>query len=97
MRQPEMKITTIPTSHLDPEDRQLIREAGEGILQVVFEEDGVPLAVVVPFSSTQQPEIDRDNFFETFVRSAERSDLPADEAEMIALEAVAAVRKCTDQ
>ena len=90
-REPTM-TKSITTSTLDADLQQLIRAAGEGKIRMIFEEDGKPVAAVMPVLSAQTWEAERDAFFATFEETAKRADLSEEEAEELALEAVRAVR-----
>jgi len=90
-REPIM-TKSISTSNLDSDAQQLIKAAGQGKIRVIFEEDGKPIAAVMPVLSAQIWEAEREGFFATFEGAAKRSDLSDDEAEERALEAVRAVR-----
>ena len=90
-REPIM-TKSITTTTLDADARQLIKAAGEGKIRVIFEEEGRPVAAVMPLLSAQAWEAEREAFFATFEESAKRADLSEAEAEELALEAVRAVR-----
>ena len=90
-REPIM-TKSITTSTLDSDVQQLIKAAGQGKLRVIFEEDGKPVAAVMPLLSAQAWDTERESFFATFEATAKRSDLSEEEAEELALEAVKAVR-----
>ena len=90
-REPIM-TKSISTSTLDSDVQQLIKAAGQGKLRVIFEEDGKPVAAVMPLLSAQVWEAEREEFFATFEEAAKRSDLSDEEAGELALEAVKAVR-----
>ena len=91
IRKPTM-TKTITTTMLDPDAQQLIKAAGQGKIRVIFEEDGKPVAAVMPLLSAQAWDAQREAFFATFEETAKRADLSEEEAEELALEAVRAVR-----
>ena len=62
----------------------------------VVERHGEPVAAVVPIEVYQQWKNARDDFFARIRAASERADLPPDEAEALADEAVRAVRSITN-
>ena len=60
--------------------------------RVVVERHGEPLAALVPIEVYEQWKRGRERFFETLQKAARQADLPPDEADALAAEAVAAVR-----
>jgi len=81
----------IPTTNLDTQTQQLIKQTGQGKLRVVFEEDGKPVAAVMPMSA-QEWEADRKRFFATIRQMQQTANLSEKEADNLALEAVKKVR-----
>ena len=90
-RKPTM-TKAITTTTFDPDVRQLIKAAGEGKIRVIFEEDGKPVAAVMPLGSAQEWEAEREAFFESIREMQEAANLTPEEADELALEAVQAVR-----
>ncbi len=90
-RKPTM-TKSITTTMLDPAAQQLIKAAGEGKIRVIFEEDGKPVAAVMPLGSAQEWDTEREAFFETIREMQQSANLTPEEAEELALEAVKAVR-----
>jgi prevent-host-death family protein len=59
----------------------------------VVSQDGEPVAVVIPVELYEQWKRDREVFFQRWDAIAVRADVPPDEAEDLAQEAVRAVRQ----
>ncbi len=70
--------------------------AGKGDRYVV-EYHGEPVAAVVPIQLYEQWKQRREAFFEQMRKTAERANVPEDEAEQLVAEAIQAVRTETRQ
>jgi prevent-host-death family protein len=65
--------------------------AGKGD-RIVVEKHGEPVAVVVPVEVYKQWQAARQQYFDTIRKMAEEANVPEEEAERLAVEAVRAVR-----
>jgi prevent-host-death family protein len=60
--------------------------------RIVVEKHGEPVAVVVPVEVYKQWQVARQQAFDTIRKMAEEANVPEEEAERLAVEAVRAVR-----
>ena len=60
--------------------------------RIVVEKHGEPVAVVVPVEVYKQWQVARQQAFDTIRKMAEEANVPEEEAEQLAVEAVRAVR-----
>lgn len=95
MSSPNTTTRTISAAEFDPEIRRLIREAGEGSIQLTVVDDGNPVAVILPPQSAQEWSTDRQRFFDTIREMQATANLTPEEADELAQEAVEAVRART--
>jgi prevent-host-death family protein len=89
-----MKSMEKTVSSTDAPDRfgDLLHNVSDKGDRYVVEQDGVPLAVVVPFALYAQWKRRREGFFQQMVETAERAALSEAEAVRITNEAKRAVR-----
>ena len=92
MSQRSMTTKTIAVSELDPETRQLVRDAGEGKIHLTIVDNGDPVAAIMPLQMAREWEAERQRFFDTLRDMQAAANLTPEEAEALAREAVEAAR-----
>lgn len=92
MAQRNPQTRTVAAKEFDPQTRQLIKEAGQGKIHLTVEEDGEPVAVIMPLESAQEWSAARQRFFDSIREMQATANLTPEEADELAREAVEAVR-----
>jgi antitoxin (DNA-binding transcriptional repressor) of toxin-antitoxin stability system len=83
---------TVDTVEVSRSLVSILRDVAAKGDRVVVEHGGEPIAAVVPIDVYNQWKRSREAFFERMREASERANLSPDEADLLAAEAVAAVR-----
>lgn len=92
MRESKATMKTVTKAEVQQHFEQLIREVASGLTSLTIEEDGQPLAVVLPFDPDARRRAARGRVMTTLREMQATANVPPEEAEELAREAVEAVR-----
>lgn len=97
MSQPESTMKTVTKAEARRQFDQLISEVASGRTSLTIEEDGKPVAVVLPVDQDAQRRAARKRLMTTIREMQETANLSPEEAEELAREAVRAVRAASER
>jgi len=92
MRDAKPTMKTVTTVEAQEQFEQLIREVASGTTSLTIEEDGEPLAIVLPFDQVARRRAARERVMATLSEMQATANVSPEEAEELAREAVEAAR-----
>ena len=96
MRDTKATMKTVSKAEAQAQFEQLLREVASGRTSLTIEEDGEPVAIVLPFDQDARRRAARERVMATISEMQATASVSPEEAEELAQEAVAAARAASN-